>query len=74
VAGDTDLNRDQISAVERLLARLKRGEVLQPLDLPETVWLVLASIVIEQPITRSDITARRLADRDRQVHVLLQQS
>lgn len=60
--------------MERLLARLKRGEVLQPLDLPETVWLVLASIVIEQPITRSDITARRLADRDRQVHVLLQQS
>lgn len=61
-------------AVERLFARLKRGEVLlQPLDLPETVWLVLAIIVIEQPITRADITARRLTDSDRQVQVLLQQ-
>jgi len=61
------------AAVERLLARLKRGEVLQPLDLPEMVWLVLAIIVIEQPITRADITSRRLADSDRQVQALLQE-
>jgi len=60
-------------AVERLLAHLGRGELLEPLELPETVWLVLAIVVLEQPVTRAEITARRLADSDRQVQVLLQQ-
>src|SRR5438132_1552246 len=46
------------AAVERLLTRLRRGVVLEPLDLPETVWLVLAIVVLEQPITRAEITAR----------------
>jgi hypothetical protein len=46
--------------------------VLEPLELPDTVWLVLA-ITVEQPITRADITARRLANSDRQVQVLVQQ-
>ena len=48
--------------VGRLLRRLERGEVIEPLDLPETVWLVLAIVVLEQPITRAEIAARRLAD------------
>jgi len=60
------------AAVERLLVRLRRGQLLEPLDLPETVWLVLAIIILEQPITRAEITARRLADSDRQVQLLLQ--
>jgi hypothetical protein len=29
--------------------------VLEPLDLPDTVWLVLAIVVLEQPITRAEI-------------------
>ncbi|MDQ6672260.1 MAG: SMC-Scp complex subunit ScpB [Chloroflexota bacterium] len=45
--------------------------MLEPLDLPETVWLVLAIIILDQPITRAEITARRMADSDRQVQVLL---
>jgi chromosome segregation and condensation protein ScpB len=44
--------------------------VLEPLDLPDTVWLVLAIVVLEQPITRAEIATRRLADSDRQVHAL----
>jgi chromosome segregation and condensation protein ScpB len=59
--------------VARLLRRLERGEVLEPLNLPDTVWLVLAIVVLEQPITRAEIAARRLADSDRQVHALLRQ-
>jgi chromosome segregation and condensation protein ScpB len=47
------------------------GEVLEPLDLPENVWLVLAIVILEQPITRAEITARRLADSDRQVQLLV---
>jgi chromosome segregation and condensation protein ScpB len=34
---------------------------------------VLAIVVVEQPITRAEITARRMAGSDRQVQVLLQQ-
>jgi len=45
--------------------------VLEPLDLPETVWMVLAIIILDQPITRAEIAARRMADSDRQVQVLL---
>jgi hypothetical protein len=60
------------SEVERLLVRLRRGTLIEPLDLPETVWLVLGIVVLEQPITRAEITARRLADSDRQVQLLLQ--
>jgi chromosome segregation and condensation protein ScpB len=41
--------------------------------LPETVWLVLAIVLLDQPITRAEMTARRMADSDRQVQVLLQQ-
>ena len=59
-------------AVERLLARLGRGDLLEPLKLPDMVWLVLGVVVLEQPITRTEIGARRLADSDRQVQVLLQ--
>jgi chromosome segregation and condensation protein ScpB len=59
------------SLVQRLFAHLQRGTVLKPLDLPETVWLVLAIIILDQPITRAEITARRMADSDRQVQVLL---
>jgi chromosome segregation and condensation protein ScpB len=47
------------------------NKVLEPLDLPETVWLVLAIVILDQPITRAEITARRMADSDRQVQVLL---
>jgi chromosome segregation and condensation protein ScpB len=36
--------------------------VLESLDLPETVRLVLAIVVVEQPITRAEIAARRLED------------
>jgi chromosome segregation and condensation protein ScpB len=57
--------------VGRMLRRLERGEVIEPLDLPETVWLVLAIIILEQPITRAEIATRRLADSDRQVQLLL---
>jgi chromosome segregation and condensation protein ScpB len=47
------------------------NKVLKPLDLPETVWLVLAIVILDQPITRAEITARRMADSDRQVQVPL---
>jgi hypothetical protein len=57
--------------VVRLLRRLDRGDVLDPLELPETAWLVLAIVVLELPITRAEIASRRLADSDRQVHALL---
>jgi chromosome segregation and condensation protein ScpB len=57
--------------VERLLRRLQRAELLEPLELHETVWLVLAIVVLDQPITRAEITARRMADSDRQVQLLL---
>ena len=58
--------------VERMFRHLERAnKVLEPLDLPETVWLVLAIIVLDQPITRAEITARRMADSDRQVQLLL---
>lgn len=60
------------AAVERLLARLELGDPFASLQLPDTVWLVLGIIVLEQPITRAEITLRRLADSDRQVQVLLQ--
>jgi chromosome segregation and condensation protein ScpB len=59
-------------AVERLLARFGRGELLEPLTLPDTVWLVLGVVVLEQPITRAEISARRLVDSDRQVQLPLQ--
>jgi len=60
------------SLVQRLFRHLERGnKVLEPLDLPETVWLVLAIIILDQPITRAEIAARRMADSDRQVQVLL---
>ena len=60
------------SFVQRLFRHLERGnKVLEPLDLPETVRLVLAIIILDQPITRAEITARRTADSDRQVQVLL---
>jgi hypothetical protein len=36
--------------VARLLTRPERGEVLEPLDLPGTVWLVLAIVILAQPI------------------------
>src|SRR5439155_2047765 len=49
--------------------RAWRGD--RALDLPETVWLVLAIIILEQPITRAEIAARRLADSERQVQLLL---
>jgi chromosome segregation and condensation protein ScpB len=41
------------SLVQRLFAHLQRGKVLEPLGLPETVWLVLAIIILDQPITRA---------------------
>ncbi len=64
--------RSASSLVQRLFRHLERGnKVLEPLDLPETVWLVLAIIILDQPITRAEITARRMADSDRQVQVLL---
>jgi len=60
------------SLVQRLFRHFERGnKVLEPLDLPETVWLVLAIIILDQPITRAEIAARRMADSDRQVQVLL---
>ena len=59
------------AAVERLLARLGLGDPFASLQVPGTVWLVLGIIVLEQPITRAEITLRRLADSDRQVQVLL---
>jgi chromosome segregation and condensation protein ScpB len=60
------------SLVERLLRHLeRRNNVMEPLELPETVWLVLAIIILDQPITRAEISARRMADSDRQVQVLL---
>jgi chromosome segregation and condensation protein ScpB len=63
--------RTASSLVQRLFRHLERGnKVLEPLDLPETVWLVLAIIILDQPITRAEITARRLADSDRQVQIL----
>jgi chromosome segregation and condensation protein ScpB len=64
--------RSASNLVQRLFRHLERGnKVLEPLDLPETVWLVLAIIILDQPITRVEITARRMADSDRQVQVLL---
>jgi chromosome segregation and condensation protein ScpB len=58
--------------IQRLLSHLeRRNQVIEPLDLPETVWLVLAIIILDQPITRAEISARRMADSDRQVQVLL---
>jgi chromosome segregation and condensation protein ScpB len=58
--------------IQRLLTHLeRRNKVMEPLDLPETVWLVLAIIILDQPITRAEICARRMADSDRQVQVLL---
>jgi len=60
------------SLVQRLFRHFERGnKVLEPLALPETVWLVLAIIILDQPITRAEIAARRMADSDRQVQVLL---
>jgi chromosome segregation and condensation protein ScpB len=59
------------SLVQRLFEHLQHGNVIPPLDLPETVWLVLAIVILDQPITRAEITARRMADSDRQVQVLL---
>ncbi|MBV9173139.1 MAG: SMC-Scp complex subunit ScpB [Chloroflexi bacterium] len=57
--------------VERLLRHLKRDGLPETLELPETVWLVMVIVVLEQPITRTEITARRMADSDRQVQILL---
>jgi chromosome segregation and condensation protein ScpB len=58
--------------IQRLLSHLeRRDKVMEPLDLPETVWLALAIIILDQPITRAEISARRMADSDRQVQVLL---
>jgi chromosome segregation and condensation protein ScpB len=64
--------RSASDLIQRLFRHLERGnKVLEPLDLPETVWLVLAIIILDQPITRAEITARRMADSDRQVQLLL---
>ncbi len=62
--------RTASSLVQRLFRHFERGnKVLEPLDLPETVWLVLAIIILDQPITRAEIAARRMADSDRQVQL-----
>jgi chromosome segregation and condensation protein ScpB len=58
-------------AVERLLAARQRRERIEPLTLTDSVWLVLGIVVLEQPITRAEIAARRMADSDRQVQQLL---
>jgi chromosome segregation and condensation protein ScpB len=64
--------RTASSLVQRLFRHLERGnKVLEPLDLPDPVWLVLAIIILDQPITRAEITARRMADSDRQTQMLL---
>ncbi|MDQ6670939.1 MAG: SMC-Scp complex subunit ScpB [Chloroflexota bacterium] len=64
--------RTASSLVQRLFSQVERGNKwLEPLDLPETVWLVLAIIILDQPVTRAEITARRMADSDRQVQILL---
>src|SRR5579859_5911690 len=55
-------NDDKLSAASRCSDRW---------TLPETVWLVLAIIILDQPISRAEITARRMAESDRQVQVLL---